>query len=137
MPWEPKLSVGSKGAGNLQKEEGCLSGDVKPHGLEMSRDIPNSLTSRVTHAYVASVPDGDWCEEEDAEPAGCLDWPLVAGFYGLWVFWESVYVPDVEIQHRDRALKTHHTPNCSQCLSLCSGMGRRDSTPLSWEMGRV
>lgn len=69
------------------------------------------------------LPDAGWCEEEDSEPAECLDWPLDAGFYGLGVFWESVLVPDVEIQHWGRARKIPPTPNCTFPCALAPGGG--------------
>lgn len=58
MPWKPEISVGSKGAGKLQKEEGCLSGDVKHHGLKVTWDGPRaSAEAGVTPCILASLPE--------------------------------------------------------------------------------
>lgn len=44
------------------------------------------------------------------------------GFYGFYVFWKSVSIPDAEVEHQGRALKSHHTTDDNQYLSLCSGI---------------
>lgn len=123
--WKPEVSVGSKGAGNLL-EEGVYPGMFgDPLGCAQTTDRSNSMC----FASLPECPMLAGVRRRMLSPSGCPDWALVYGLclLGIWF----------EIEHQGRALKTHHTPNCSQCLALCSAYRGGASTLLPWETSVV